>query len=118
MADFRITINNREKLEKLLANAIPPALDACGLFAETEAKKLLTEKKAVDTGNLRNSVTYVVESDGTRDQMAVGTNVEYAPYVENGTSRMKARPYIRPSIADNIDKYAQIIRQYLERGGE
>ena len=42
--------------------------------------------------------------DGLRDRWAggsatwtVGTNVEYAVYVEFGTSRMAAQPYLRPA---------------------
>ena len=29
---------------------------------------------------------------------AVSTNVEYAPYVEFGTSKQRAQPYLRPAV--------------------
>lgn len=114
MFDMKFTQNNLKELEGALPPAIEKALEACGLFAESEAKTLLTEQKAVDTGNLRNSVTYAVESNGKRGTMAVGTNVEYASYVENGTYKMRARPYVRPSISEHEAEYREIIKQNLQ----
>lgn len=34
---------------------------------------------------------------GDSPEYVVGTNVEYAPYVEFGTSKMSAQPYLRPA---------------------
>ena len=61
------------------------ALEMIGGMAESYAKKLCP----VDTGNLRNSITHQRYDESTE---VVGSNVEYAPYVELGTVRMKARP--------------------------
>lgn len=39
----------------------------------------------------------------------VGSNVEYAAYVEYGTSRQQAQPYIRPAVeraVRSLDEYA------------
>lgn len=58
----------------------------------------------VDTGRLQGSITYAV--DGQKG--AVGTNVEYAPYVHNGTSRMPARPFLRNAGEKNKDKIARM----------
>ena len=41
----------------------------------------------------------------------VGTNVEYAPYQELGTSRMDARPFLRPAFENNQDEIKQIIEK-------
>ena len=48
---------------------------------------------AVDTGRLRNSIAY------DRERRRVGTNVEYAKDLEDGTPRMKPRPFMRPTAA-------------------
>jgi HK97 gp10 family phage protein len=40
----------------------------------------------------------------------VGTNVEYAPYVELGTHRQKAQPYLRPAAEGHTAEYKQIIK--------
>lgn len=44
----------------------------------------------VDTGRLRNSVTHLLKGY----DCFIGTNVEYAPYVEEGTSRMKGKHFL------------------------
>lgn len=48
----------------------------------------------VDTGRLRDSLEHEVQGDTVR----VGTNVEYAVYVEEGTRYMNAEPYLRPAL--------------------
>lgn len=52
----------------------------------------------VDTGRLRASLTHVIEEDGEGLYAVVGTNVEYAIYVELGTGRTRAQPYLRPAL--------------------
>lgn len=47
----------------------------------------------VDTGELRDSLDMEVIGTSAR----VGTNNDYAVYVEKGTSKMKAQPYLRPA---------------------
>ncbi|MGK2948989.1 MAG: HK97-gp10 family putative phage morphogenesis protein [Acidimicrobiales bacterium] len=53
----------------------------------------------VDTGRLRSSVTHAVEKRGREIVGVVGTNVVYAPYVELGTSRTQAKPFLRSALA-------------------
>lgn len=65
------------KLETLANLDISKALNKACLVVENEAKRLCP----VDTGDLRNSITHEVD-DGVG---IVGTNKEYAPYVEYGT---------------------------------
>lgn len=55
--------------------ALLRGLEKCGLVAEGYAKKLCP----VDTGNLRNSITHVVDEGG--DAVYIGTNSEYGAYV-------------------------------------
>lgn len=83
------------------------ALEMCGLLAEKYAKALCP----VDTGRLRNSITHQTDETSTM----VGTNVEYAPYVELGTSRKAARPYIAPSIQNHMGEYRTIIESELRK---
>lgn len=66
----------------------------------------------VRTGRLRGSITS--EYDGNSAQ--VGTNVEYAPYVEYGTYKMSARPFLRPAVENYKDKYQAIFKRILENG--
>lgn len=96
---------------KASEEAIQRALEECGIVAEGYAKQYLTLKGAVDTGRLRNSVTHAREGH----TMYIGTNVEYAPYIEYGTSKMAPREYIKPSIAGHITQYQEILRSELEK---
>ena len=61
-------------------------------IAERAETALAAAKEAcpVDTGRLRDSVT--VEMSGLT--ASVGTSCGYAAYVEFGTSRMPARPFL------------------------
>lgn len=48
----------------------------------------------VDTGTLRES-GYV---SAASDEVTIGFDVEYASYVEFGTYKMEAQPYLRPAL--------------------
>jgi len=52
----------------------------------------------VDRGRLRSSITNEIGQDGQGLVVTIGTNVEYAPYVELGTSKMAAQPYLLPAL--------------------
>ena len=106
------------------------ALEKCGLAAENFAVRLVP----VDTGNLRNSITHKVVDD----EVYIGTNNEYAAYVELGTGKyaeggrkdpwvyqdeegrwhhtdgQRARPYLKPAVADHKQTYLNIIKDELE----
>lgn len=49
----------------------------------------------VDTGRLRQSIGVKRIGEG---RYRVGTNVTYAPYVEFGTRRTRAQPFMRPAV--------------------
>ena len=57
------------------------------------------------------------EPDGSR-AVYVGTSVEYAPYIEFGTSRMKPRPYLKPAVQDHLQEYRNIITKTLKEVGK
>lgn len=65
------------KFERLSDVSMNEALSKACLLVENSAK----EKAPVSTGNLRSSLTHEI----TGNVGTVGTNVEYAPYVEFGT---------------------------------
>lgn len=52
----------------------------------------------VRTGRLRGSITWEPGLDSHGPYIDIGSNVLYAPYVELGTSRMPAYPYLRPAL--------------------
>ena len=95
--------NHVEEAIAAKEEAIIKALEMIGQSAEGYAKAICP----VDTGNLRNSITHQQEGDDTE---VIGTNVEYAPYVELGTQRSKAQPYLKPAVVDHLDEYGRIIK--------
>lgn len=106
MSDMRIIDNTAEAIRDK-DRAVEGALTAVGLFLEGQAKlELESDPRRVDTGNLRNSVTNVVEDKAVH----VGTNVEYGIYVHEGTRKMAANRFLRNALQNNIDQ----IRQYLQ----
>lgn len=88
------------------------ALEAVGMAAETYAKlNLENNPRRIDTGNLRNSISHAPDGD---DTMCIGTDVEYAVYVELGTSRMKPSNYLKRSVMEHIDEYKNVIVEHMK----
>lgn len=100
--------DNAEQIAGFLTRAIASALEAVGIEAEGDAKELCP----VDTGRLRNSITHAI--DAGEKAVYIGTNVEYAPYIELGTSTRAAQPFLLPTAQNNADKYRDIARSMLE----
>lgn len=114
------------------------ALEAVGIQAEGDVKDEITDLDAVDTGRLRGSIAHKVVGDSVE----VGTNVDYAVYVHEGTgkyaigggtpkerrvyrdpltgeSRMgfpqKPRRFIKNAMERFAKDYIEIIKEYLTK---
>lgn len=118
MSEVYIRANNMRAILALKNEAVQMALTVIGIEAEKNAKIEIT-KKVYDTpesksgykrtGRLRNSIA----NDHDDTTVYIGTNVEYAPYVELGTSKMPERPFIRPAVENHIDEYQKIFERIL-----
>lgn len=130
-----ITDNSKEVSSAIKASLLR-GLEKCGLVAEGYAKKLCP----VDTGNLRNSITHVIDED--EPAAIIGTNNSYAAYVELGTGKyaeggggrptpwvyqdekgnwhythgQKPQPYLKPAVADHASQYRNILEDELKNG--
>ena len=129
-------IDNSDKVLEELQAAALRALEKCGLTAERYAKKLCDGFKN-PTGNLRNSITHRVVPD--ERAVYIGTDAEYAAYVELGTGKyaesggrptpwvyqddngnwhhthgQRAKPYLKPAVADHNQEYRSIIEDELK----
>lgn len=130
-------IDNSALAIEEVKKAVDRGLEKVGIAAEAEAKKHISGKydksmRAVKTGRLRNSLTHAVKEGN----VYIGTNVEYAPYVEMGTgdhgtgtgkpwsyvdekgvwhktSGMKPRPFLQPAALDHLQEYERIFRSEL-----
>lgn len=110
-----------EDFIKDLEAAKNAALPEIGALISGEAKRLCP----VDTGRLRRSIGYSVDENS----VSIGTNVEYAPDVEFGTTRIivgtienprKARhvgymPFLRPAIFQNKERIVKSINKKFKQ---
>jgi HK97 gp10 family phage protein len=72
---------------------------------------------APDTGTLMRSITHDVDVDNKKVVGRVGsviTNPPYPAYLENGTSKMAARPWLRPSLDQNAVKIGAMFRKVFQ----
>lgn len=103
------TEDNSEEVEENLDAALLRGLEAIGMMAETYAK----QDCPVDTGRLRNSIAHAVNEE---EKVAyIGTNVEYAPYQEMGTSKgVVAKHFLKNAAANHGDEYRAIIEEAMK----
>lgn len=101
-----IVKDNVQECLDALAKAKLRGLNAIGLTAAKYAKKICPKR----TGRLQGSITST--NDG--EYAYIGTNVEYAPYVELGTSKQKAKPYLRPAATEHNDEYKALMEASLK----
>lgn len=108
--DFSEVEKNLEKLSNSLPDKFATAVkDAC-LLVETEA----AEKAPVDTGYLKGSITNKVVKNGSKIEGYVYTPVEYAPHVELGTHKTKAKPFLYPALTENQSAIRKIFNEVLK----
>lgn len=107
-AKIIITQDNTAIIEGAINAAVKKALEKIGWTCEGYAKRLCP----VDTGRLRNSIAHQLMND--EDAVIIGTNVEYGPYVELGTSRQREQPYLRPAAQNNEDEWNRIMERELK----
>lgn len=76
------------------SGAVAKDLERRAVKVEAAAKR----QCPVDTGRLRASITHSLDRDGEGLYAVIGSDVEYAPHVELGTSRMRPQPFLRPAL--------------------
>jgi HK97 gp10 family phage protein len=59
------------------------------------------------TGFLQRSIAHAMSGD--KKQAFVGTNLDYGLYLETGTVKMAARPFLRSTLLKEREKIARII---------
>ncbi|MFU0812246.1 MAG: HK97 gp10 family phage protein [Atopobium sp.] len=100
--------DNTEAIQDAIFCGIMESVERIGLVAEGYAKA----KCPVDTGRLRNSITHVLKG-GISPAVYIGTNVEYGKYVEEGTSKHDAQPFLKPAATEHGSEYKAILQESL-----
>ena len=105
------------EVKEELRSRIPTIMEALAIEAEgnavDEVNALVYDSPEspnyIRTGRLKNSITHASEDN----KAYVGTNLEYAPYVELGTSKMAPRPFLKNAVLNYTDDYKDIIKKGL-----
>ncbi|NTW70676.1 MAG: hypothetical protein HGA49_00325 [Eubacteriaceae bacterium] len=116
-------IEGMEEVLKLLTDLGDAAEEVLDSAAKSGAEIVLAsakEKVPVDSGKLRDSLVLKRAKVKNAKVMGVYTisktgGLEYFAFVELGTSRMKARPYLRPAVDENIKNVADKINEEVLR---
>ena len=98
--------DNSQQILSALEKGKRNALTAIGATAETYAK----QETPVDTGRLRNSISHSVDGEAAY----IGTNVEYAPYLELGTKKITAHHYLKRAVTEHKDEYKKLTAQAIQ----
>lgn len=142
--DLKFTVKVESNLDKLLQEQpekIAKALYAMGTLGVEGSVRSISGQytagnKAVDTGRLRASISFVTTTEempaaqnppvkasqsgdklggsAPKNSVLVGTNVDYASFVHNGTSKRAARPFITEGINKTKDKMQEQVQRILE----
>lgn len=103
--DIKDFIMSLDKYNKGVLSGLQENIEDAALKTERAAKK----NCPYDTGKLRASIT----SDIGTLEAEVGTNVEYAPFVEYGTSKQGAKPFLRPALDSALKQLEKDIAKTL-----
>ena len=116
MADnaFTTIIDNSAQIRNAFNQQVLKGAKEIGRAAETHAKR----ECPVDTGRLRGSISNTVSSGSVDLSIYIGTNVEYAPYVEfierykhnEGTNAH----FLRNAAANHNDEYKAIMEAAIK----
>ena len=98
--------DNTDEVLSALEKAKKRGLEAIGLTAEGHAKKITP----VDTGRLRNSISHATDDEAAY----IGTNVEYAPYVETGSPTIKAHHMLQKAATEHTDEYKRLMEDSMK----
>lgn len=98
--------DNTDEVLAALENAKKRGLEAIGLTAEGHAKK----ETPVDTGRLRNSISHATDDEAAY----IGTNVEYAPYVELGARGREGKHMLQRAATEHTDEYKRLMEDSMK----
>ena len=98
--------DNTDEVLAALKMAKKRGLEAIGLTAEGHAKK----ETPVDTGRLRNSISHATDDEAAY----IGTNVEYAPYVELGARGREGKHMLQRAATEHADEYKRLMEDSMK----
>lgn len=107
--DFTPVIKKFENASKNAGNIAEDAVKELGTIAFKSARQIVP----VDTGRLKTSIEVEFERQNLISKAEIGTDVPYAGYVEYGTSRQRAQPYMRPSLTQARRQAGPVVKAVI-----
>lgn len=101
-----------ESIAERIVPGVAAAVTTAGLVGETAAKANASGRPGprAQTGRLRASINSRVDvSNPLRPAAVIGSSVEYAGFVEKGTSRMPPYPYLLPALDPAVDALTELL---------
>ena len=133
MAEIEIKIeDNSDKILAELERKLPEIMNGVGNELYKSIYNVMTEDKVVDTGRLRGSISYSTSQKdyknptlankgndfitGNKEVNSVvyGSNVEYASYVNSGTSRQRARKFVENGTYRAVPQIKKVVETILK----
>lgn len=110
-AEFK---SNKEVFKQAMQETVSKTLTELGIFVQGRADHELNkvEPRRVDTGHLRQSIVYQVNEN--EQSVTVGTNVEYAIYVHEGTRKMAPNRFLKNAVVKNEQTIQNHIKKRLK----
>ena len=105
--DVTVTIRLDPRWREL-ENRFEQVVEIAARHVEAKAKEDVPE----DTGATKNSINAMPEGELA---WRVGPITEYAPFLEYGTHRMIARPFLIPAVEVEAPRLEQALSQLMQR---
>lgn len=112
VADVTILDNSKEVLAAS-ERAIYAALTKIGISAKQNIQQIILDKDIFDTGDTYRTIDYQVNEQNK--SVTVGAQMWYSPFLEFGTHKMPARPFIKPGILEHVSEYKEIVEETFKK---
>ena len=109
----RMTLNNFREAEHVFDRTSWNTLKKMGLFLVPESKK----RCPVDKGQLRGSIQYILSKAVGNNYLTIGATALHGIFVHEGTRKMRARPFIKNAILENISRLKTVAQEEYRRIG-
>ena len=124
--------DNSKAVLNELEKKMPETLNGIGQELYKHIYQFMTEDKVVDTRRLRESISYSTPYNdynnrtrsntptdfiqGVKEKRTVfyGSNVEYASYVETGTTKQRARRYLKTGTFRAVPRIKKVVENILK----
>lgn len=126
--------DNSQKILKDLESKMPEILFGLGNELHKSIYQFMTTDKIVDTGRLRGSISFLTPyneysnltpankitdalydiGETKKDTVIYGSNVEYASFVNSGTSKQRARKFIENGTYRAVPQMKAVVEKILK----